>query len=290
MTDFYEKYLKYKNKYIQLSTQLNLIQQGGAFPFAFGDCEILYLMAKIEGDTLDRINERRRTFGLVAKDDLHISLLQLYVNNKHPYYPIFTSQEFKQNVIDSYNRNIVRNHIVLESVTTDPTTGVKKGLWEFLGRDPNKFWTRVYSIKPEDKPHLTRFRLDIYNFINTMLGQPTHKTERRGKEPDVEDFEVYSYEGQELYAINKSFYYGIENWKPHVSVLTVNELDSYDQSLMHRFHAARNDEEKTDILRSRFVNVQPISYIKLDTNVERIKYSLNNPKTKTKNEEYLGVR
>ena len=63
MTDFYEKYLKYKNKYIQLSTQLNLIQQGGAFPFAFGDCEILYLMAKIEGDTLDRINERRRTFG-----------------------------------------------------------------------------------------------------------------------------------------------------------------------------------------------------------------------------------
>jgi len=49
--DFKTKYLKYKNKYLELS--------GGAFPFPFGTSTKFTIMAKLGSDTLDRVNERR---------------------------------------------------------------------------------------------------------------------------------------------------------------------------------------------------------------------------------------
>jgi len=297
--DYKNKYLKYKEKY--LSLKIN--QTGGAFPFKFGDCEILYIMAKIDGDTLDRINERRVAFKLLPKSDLHISLLQLYVNNQHSDYGIFDSQEFKDKIIESYKKNIIDNNIQLQS-TEVTAAGQKRGIWEFLGREPNKFWARVYTLNPSDTIHVSQFRRDIYGYINTKLGQSTHVTDIRGKAPDQDDFEIYSYKGQELYAINKAYYFGIDTWKPHVSILTLSELEKSPDnmisnindpnSVMYKFTNKSTDDEKINILRSesatRSKNIQPISNIKLYEDINKLKYSLNNPKTKINKEEYLIVK
>jgi len=297
--NYQSKYLKYKNKYTDLLKKIN--QVGGAFPFLFGNCEILYIMAKIEGPTLDRINERRIAFNLSSKSDLHITLLQLYVNNKHSNYSIFNSDEFKYTIIKSYQKNIIANNIQLESTEISPS-GNKRGLWEFLGRDPNKFWARVYILNPTHKQFISQFRRDIYNFINTQLGQPISKTEKRGIGADQEDFEIYSYNDQELYAINKQFYFGIDNWKPHISVLTISELEqSQDQSIsnisdpnsvMFKFSQSKSDDQKIDVLRKESSirgSIQPISNIDLNKDIKQIKFSINNPKTKTNKEEYLII-
>ena len=53
-----DKYLKYKKKYLNLKESLIQNQDGGAFPFRQGDGSKFSIMAKIEDDTLDRINER----------------------------------------------------------------------------------------------------------------------------------------------------------------------------------------------------------------------------------------
>ena len=277
--NYQTKYAKYKNKYFDLSNKFK--QSGGAFPFNFGDCELIYIMAKIEGETLDRINERRRAFGLQDKSDLHISLLQLYVNNKHPNYNLFTTKEFKDKIIESYKKNISINNIVLESTQINPSSGKKRGIWEFLGRVPNIFWARVYILNPIDKQYISQFRRDIYGYINTKLGQSTHKTETRGNAPDIEDFEVYTYNGQELYAINKAYYFGVDTWKPHISVLTMSELqNSVDKSIsnivnqssvMYKILHSSTDEQKIDVLRmesgKRSTNIQPISNIKLNEDI-----------------------
>jgi len=297
--NYQTKYLKYKNKYSNLVKKIN--QVGGAFPFIYGDCEILYIMAKIEGDTLDRINERRTAFGLQPKGDLHISLLQLYINNKHPNYSIFESKEFKDTLVASYKNNIIANNIQLQSKEIS-VSGNKRGLWEFLGRDPHKFWARVYILNSDHKQYISQFRRNIYNFINQQLGQSVSKTEQKGIGSDQEDFEIYSYNGQELYAINKKFYFGIDNWKPHISVLTISELEqSQDKSIsqkddpnsvMYKFSHSNSDDRKIDVLRlevSKRNKTNPISNIDLNKDIKQIKFSLNNPKTKTNKEEYLTV-
>jgi hypothetical protein len=298
--NYQKKYLKYKNKYSELSNKLH--QLGGAFPFPFSNCEILYIMAKIEGKTLDRINERRLSFGLPNKSDLHISLLQLYVNNNHPDYAIFESKEFKDKIVESYKENIIKNNVVLESTQIN-TKGQKRGIWEFLGRDPNKFWARVYILNQKDKQYISQFRRDIYDYINLKLGQSSHLTDRRGKAPDEDDFEIYTFNGQELYAINKAFYFGIDIWKPHVSVLTISELEqSTDQtisnindpnSVIYKFIHSGSDDQKINVLRSesgsRSKNIESISNINLNADIKEIKYSINNPKTKINKEEYLSV-
>lgn len=290
--------INYQTKYSELVKKIN---QVGAFPFIFGDCEILYIMAKIEGSTLDRINERRTAFGLPPKGDLHISLLQLYINNKHPNYNIFNSVEFKDKIIESYQNNIIANNIQLQS-TEISVSGNKRGLWEFLGRDPNKFWARVYILNPTHKQFISQFRRDIYNFINTKLGQPISKTEQRGTGSDQEEFEIYTYNGQELYAINKKFYFGIDNWKPHISVLTISELEQSQDcsisrkdnpsSVMYKFSHSISDDEKIDVLRlesSKRHKINPISNIDLNKDIKQIKFSINNPKTKMNKEEYLII-
>ena len=69
---------------------------------------------------------------------------------------------------------------------------------------------------------------------------------------------------------------------------------------MSKFLIAGTDDKKTDVLRLESgnrakniqppKNIQPISNINLNVDIEKIKYSLNNPKTKTNLEEYLIVK
>ena len=303
-TVYKNKYLKYKNKYLESQ---KIQQIGGAFPFKFGDGNILYIMAKIDGTTLDRINERRIAFSLPNNDDLHISLLQLYLNNKHPLYSaIFLNDEFKKVIKTSYKNNISKNNVILQSVDRIS----KKGKWEFLGILPNIYWARVYDFVGYEN-YIKQFRLDIYNYIISKAGLLNRTIEKRSNSQnpaDVDDFVIYkTQDGNELYAIHKNFYFGVDNWKPHVSVISIPELEksgdksisdkSNQNSLIYKFNSKNTDDEKTDLLRyesskratAAKATINPISNINLNSDVKKIKLSINDIKQKSKIEEYLPV-
>jgi len=302
-SEYKNKYLKYKNKYV--STKNRIIQKGGAFPFHKNVCEILYIMAKIDGDTLDRINERRNALGLQLKNDLHISFLQLYLNNDHPNYNIFLSKEFTDTIIKSWNDNIISNNVILNSTIDvyNPLTQKteKRGQWDFFGRHPKLSWVRIYKLNPSQKQYVKNFRMDIYNFLTTKIGQLTNNKQIRGMGNDQEQFDIYSYAGQELYAINSQNYVGIDNWIPHISVLNVDEIVAPELYKLKVIldNPTIDKNKKLDLLKLNIAEnahrqghtINPISVIKLEDNVSKIKFSIKKPISNTTiREEYLNIQ
>jgi len=297
--DYKNKYLKYKNKYLELQNK----QIGGAFPFRFGDGNILYIMAKISGDTLDRVNERRKAFKLEDNTDLHISMLQIYLNNKHPLYTrIFINDDFEHAIIKSYDDNILKNNVILTSI--NPLT--QRGNWGLLGRNPNKYWARIYDFDGYEN-NIKQFRLDIYKYIESISGKLIKSEERRSNSmdpTDIDDFVIYkTQDGNELYAIHKKFYFGVDNWNPHISILTIPELeqssdrtvsDKMDQnSVISKFNARQTDDDKIKVLRiesGNRIQINPISNINLNRDVNELKFSINDIKQKRNIEKYLSVK
>jgi hypothetical protein len=61
---------------------------------------------------------------------------------------------------------------------------------------------------------------------------------------------------------------------------------------MYKFSHSKSDDHKIDVLRlesSKRQTIQPISNINLNKDIKKIKFSINNPMTKTINEEYLEL-
>lgn len=220
-----QKYEKYKTKYLN-------IMKGGAFAFdktnqhprGKGPTINFTILAKIDGNTLDRINLRRTQLGLPLKNDLHITLLSFQVNDGHPNSNIFKSKEFADHIASAFNIHVKGSGVQLSSVVTDPITQTKKGAHQVLGRKGSEYFARIYELEPQYHTAISNFRREVYNFINIKLGQPTHFTERRGSGVDIDEFEIYSYGGQELYAINRKQYYGLSSYLPHISILSVTDL------------------------------------------------------------------
>ena len=217
---------------------------GGAFPFKKNGSSF-YIMIKIDGDTLDRINERRAKLGLLPKTDIHMTLLHLHVNTAHPdFSTIFDNPAFYDIIRDSIIKNLITTGLIFDSPL---------GSWDLLGLGGNEFWARIYTAS--DIKNISKFRMDIFNYINGILGPPTLVNEKRGKGTDIDDFSVYSYGGHELYAINQS-HYNIKTWRPHISVLNIRELTPRIRSQID------NQLDKSTFIRETIGGpVKPISEI-----------------------------
>jgi hypothetical protein len=262
-----EKYIKYKLKYLKLQ------QSGGAFPFYSlkqqNKISVPFtIMAELGGDTLDRVNERRSALGLSNIKSLHITLLQIFINSEHPYADVFTQQELFDKVNEAYNVHLKGQ---LELVSSCG----KGGVWEFLGHDiNNQFWTRVYSIvkgKNYNK-NIYDFRMAFYNMINTLVKKMykdkilkvgTMISEDPNNPKDETAFDYYGDTKKNLlYAINTDQYVGFDNWKPHISILTVKELASHS---VYQALQGKKDEHKTSLIKGAICKskkqVKPISNI-----------------------------
>ena len=274
MSDFKGKYLKYKQKYLELKSQI-----GGAFPFAFGDGGSIAIMAKITGDALDRVNERRLKLGLRREDNLHITLLQFFINFNNPGSDIFFNPTFIDTISRAFTTHLKRTGVELDS---------PRGSWDFLGIRPaleDKYWARVYNIDPRFEQNVKNFRLDIYKFLSQNVGvDATHpKFENRGKPQDNTDFVIYSTgprREDELYAIVKNYYYGVNIWKPHISVVKMNELTSSsptNRQLFDRINGLSTTQQKSDAITLHIGQVNPISKIRMINNVNELYISIRPP-------------
>ena len=278
--DYYSKYLKYKHKYLELKNNMS----GGAFPFDFGFGTTFYIMAKITGDTLERVKERRQKLfdnkllnaGVNVYSELHITLLQLHINLQHPAHSIFYDQHFINVIKDSYRRNIKLNTVSLSSVKKDNSGNVLGGEWDFFGMGDfsKKYWARVYNLPEKYIKNIKDFRMEIYGFLNSSYGIARLKREFRGKGSDMTEFEIYGTpDGNELYAIVVDHYLGVSKWKPHISVVRMNELI---QSLVNHMENM-DDDDASNHIRRIIGQVYPMSTIDFARDVGELKIALNKP-------------
>ena len=216
------------------------VMPGGAFPFQKPNIgSQFYIMAKIDGNVLDRINERRILLGLSPNNKLHITLMSFHVNTSHPYFHhIFDNPSFYAHIQKCFIQLIKPHYIKLSSRKINSGGVVRGGKWEFLGGNSSyitetSFWARLYDLDQSGMRAFQKFRKNVYNYINyTMQQTPTVTMEYRGTGHDVQKFVIYSYNRVELYAIVKDQYYKIDTWKPHVSVFNMKELNQIGHPLI----------------------------------------------------------
>ena len=242
--------------------------KGGAFPYIKGRVGKFTILAKVTGDTLVRVNQRRTAYQLPELDSLHITLLDIYVNLDHPLYIIFSDPNLHHKIKELYRAIYIGNRLELESRKRNAATGaLLGGNWEILGghgRTPeeqfdNKFWARVYTMNPANFELFQAFKIGVIKLITEITGPLTPRKENRGNPPDVEEFtSYYTSDGKELYCVNTAHYGNIISWKPHISVLRLGDLKTKRPDIYGQILAAANDEEIIGILR---LNAQVVGEI-----------------------------
>ena len=271
MDDYKEKYLKYKQKYLELKSELKLKKQlGGAFPFSIKAGGSFAIMAKITGDTLDRVNERRIKLGLQPQANLHITLLQFHINFENPDSEIFLDKRFIEEIRTAFITHVKGPGVELES---------PQGSWEFLGVKPNledKFFVRVYRLPQPFIDNIKQFRLQIYRFLSqrVYVDSANPRIEIRGIHPDTATFVIYSTPRGELYALTRDHYYGVDTWRPHISLLKINELSI---PLIQQIRAQPTPRHQADNIVHTIGKVKPISSIKMNVNVRELYISIRTP-------------
>jgi len=257
---------------------------GGAFPFKFGYGTTFYVMAKITGETLDRVKERRQRLldknllnaGVNVDSELHISLLQLHINLEHPMCAIFYDPIFINIIKESYRRNIKDSNVSLSSVKTDAMGNVLGGKWDFFGMGDfsKKYWARVYDLPKRYEQNIKDFRMEIYNFLDITYGIKRLKSDFRGKGTDKKEFEIYGTpDGNELFAIVVDHYSEVSKWKPHISVVRMNEIIPSMVTQMKQ----QDSDTASEYIRHTIGPVEAMSTIKFPRDVKILKIALNQP-------------
>lgn len=269
--DFKQKYLKYKQKYLELKTKLKFKEQlGGAFPFSTKAGGSIAIMAKITGDTLDRVNERRTKLGLAPQANLHITLLQLHINFENPDSEIFLDKGFIHEIRRAFITHVKGPGVELES---------PQGSWDFLGIKPtleDKFFVRLYTLPQIFINNIKQFRLQIYKFLTARVHVDSVNplNQIRGIPPDTSNFVIYSTPRAELYAITRDYYYGVDTWRPHISLLKINELPV---PFIQQIKAQPTVRQQADSIIHTIGKVKPINSIKMNINVTELYISIRTP-------------
>jgi len=285
MTDYKGKYLKYKNKYLELKSQL-----GGAFPFLFGEGGKISIMANITGPTLDRVNQRRVRLGLPYLHTLHITLLEIHINFANVRSNIFYDPQLIDVIVQSFNQH-------LKGPGVEIASGM--GGWDFFGFGPsleNKYWARIYTLPHNFRERVTSFRMAIYDFITAHVGNLTRKFDPRqnpADQHDITNYVIYSTgNGQnrddELYAVVRDHYHGVDTWRPHISVIRMIELQQgqlqipgqqkSQRQLFDEVNQLQTTQERSDHITMTIGQVPPISRIRMVTDINQLHISINVPR------------
>jgi hypothetical protein len=239
---------------------------GGAFAFNNGD--FLNILLYLDGEISKRINERRIKIGLTPLENLHITILTLQINRDNKDSIIFDNRYFYEYIKKKFIKYIIKTDIIFKSNYNE---------YDFFGKITNQYWVRQYRL--DDYSCIRKFRKSIYNLFNKVLNNMTFKEKTMGIGNDIETFMIYSFNGQELYAISKDKYYGVNIWKPHVSIFKINDLNNnIKQQLVNK-----TNDEKIIILKKNIGKVKPISKININNDIKYLIISLSKSK---KQQEY----
>jgi hypothetical protein len=257
MEDFTQKYLKYKNKYLALKSQLGGVP---GFPFSFDNAGTLAIMAVVTGDVLASLTDTSIALGLPMPKNLHITLLHLHINFANRNASVFLEDKFNEIVKKSFIDNINRQGIELES--TDDACDI-------FGQHPsleNKFWVNIFTLPERFKENISQFRKDINTYLNTVVGINLSRIENRSGV----DFVVYYTSGVELYAIAKDHYYTVYSWKPHISITILKDLQLVNRGLFDEIKRIPTTKSMSDRLVQMSGINSSLNTIKMNKDIKNI--------------------
>jgi len=275
----------------------NVKMIGGALPMPFGLVGKFTLMCNLTGDTLERVNERRRSFGLPNSPSLHITLWECFINISNPRHIMFTTKAFHDDLNKLYNTYFLDryNEITLTSQKLDANGKIIGGNWDIFGRQnkvkDGRFWARIYTLASSSYvQRVSDFKSDLFTIMSKHMnnGKPFIRTQdTRGNNifdsSDTETFNIFSNSNRvELYYVN-DFYLNVINWKPHISVLSFDELKNNQLQLYNTISGLSNDDIVDRLKDAAGPKVQPISNIitHINNRTFMIGYNLGlSPKTR----------
>jgi hypothetical protein len=228
-----------------------------------------YIMANITDKYIAaRLDERRRVLlkGKLPKSPiLHITLLQLQINQSNPHSKIFYDKTFMKNIKKFYNKTIKKKNMILSS---------KFGQYDLLGQTKNKFFVKVYNTNKSKL--ITEFRILFYKYLERVLGKPVIMSRIvNGKK-----YIIFSYKNKELFAV-PDFYYGYGEWTPHISILNIADIEKYNKPLYAKYSRLPNTGSRLNLLFTPIVNARfrPIGKIHMK-DIGSLSISLRNKRKK----------
>ncbi|ARF08320.1 hypothetical protein Catovirus_1_370 [Catovirus CTV1] len=244
--EYYQKYLKYKSKYMQLKEQ-----KGGAQPYFGNNTTILYIMAFINPNSnIYNLFQNRvsHIVGSNINNPLHATLLTLHINNTHPIirnYDVFKDRNFLDEVKNVYKQ--IFANLELESVSGNYDLFGASNNFFNIDKNPNspnnivnitknklsKFFVRRYKLPQMNEKAITTFRISYYKLVNKYLNMydgtnnkiilfensNLKKNAKLSKPLPVDIGAVVEYNGHELYAVDVH-YFGTAIWEPHISLFS----------------------------------------------------------------------
>jgi len=239
---------------------------GGARGF-FKNNTKFFIMANVNNDKiLTQIDDMRTTLLLENRplhSDVHITLLQFNINQNHPNAYFFFDPEFHQNIRTFYDKTINSKNLILNH---------KPNIFDLLGLTHKKFFAKLYY--PNQPLVITDFRTLFYKYIGKRLGRYNIKEKVFGGE----NYFVFNVKGKDLIAI-PGFYFGKAVWTPHISVINIKDLESYNRELYEDYLYAQSNDDKTNTLLNVLKNkgIDDTNDIKMNKDINFLRISLRNP-------------
>lgn len=230
-----ERYHKYKRDYLAEKYGDPVldkgVQIGGGTP-VFDNMASMFIMVTIR-DPVVKKSYNKKIMKLLGKNNrpendlLHFTLLNIIINEDHADSDIFKEKRFLRHIRRSFDEYLV-------GTTLTPTK------YKLLGVS-KKFFAKVY--RPDDQEDISDFRVSIYKYLNKGLG-----TFKRGYyEIDGVEYYIYSFNGEELYAVT-GFHHGRTIWVPHLSIVSDKDISIHNEKLFNKYEKKKTDDDKKNLL------------------------------------------
>ena len=203
------------------------------------------------------IIKRRNIFDLDnSKYEPHITLHIININMKHPLANTFI--KIKQKIIKNCFLKKLNSKLSLKSLP---------GNYELLGDNDYAHYARIY--KPNNTVLITKFRTCLYDKIGTKLN-----TTFTGPN-NINDFNIFYSNNKPLYAI-KNFYYGKNNWKPHISIFQMREKSKRNRHSIKKNLSYKIKKNVSNLKANNFQQILPKNCLMKNINSPLINNNNNN--------------
>ena len=194
---------------------------------------MFYVMAAIQDrnlkNTMEFCSANILKGNLSSYSDPHITLIQFEINGNHPYSKIFKRESFKTQITEFYKYFFTRKN-----------TEFVPDRFELMGNRRKHF---VKKYKSTTTSGITPFRKAIYKYIDKLIG----KSSMSYKSVNNQKYIVFSYHKMPLFVV-KDFYYGINVWTPHISIVSDSDIEKYNPGLYKVYMQQPTDEYKIRLL------------------------------------------
>lgn len=274
--DYNEKYNKYKKKYLEIKNNKfpNNYYQIGTGLDVFKNTTRFYIMAIINNKSIINQYNSRRNILLLGETPknrlLHITLMQLHINQDNEYSHIFLNPNFHKRIKLYYNKTLASK----EGLILFSSKNKYEDQYDILGDGPGQHFVKIYIA--QKKMAITNFRTLVYRNIQKQLGKSIIKTKKIGDQT----YKIITYPNKSkkpLLAI-PDYYYGKGEWKPHVSIFSLIDLKENNRELFKKYKNLEFKKKKINFLVKHIkkIGIKPIKNINLKTNVGPILISLRN--------------